>query len=85
MEKSKQKNYILLHLLLLFLSFSGVFSKMAANYDVLSYGFILCYGGVLLVLFIYAILWQQILKRIPLTIAYCNVFLGIYLMVTADE
>ena len=30
MEKTKQKNYILLHVLLLFLSFSGVFSKMAA-------------------------------------------------------
>ena len=115
MEKTKQKNYILLHVLLLFLSFSGVFSKMAAGHDFLSLGFILCYGGVLLILFLYAILWQQVLKRIPLTIAYCNksvtiiwgmivgalifgesitvqniigaciVFVGVYLMVTADE
>ena len=31
-----------------------------------------CYGGVLLSLGIYAIGWQQIIKRIPLTTAFAN-------------
>lgn len=72
MDISKRKSYILLHFLLLFLSFSGVFSKLAAGESFLSFSFIFYYGCVLCILFIYAILWQQVLKKIPLTIAYCN-------------
>ena len=64
--------FFLLHILLLVYSFSGVFSKMAAGYDFLSVKFCLCYGGLILILGIYAICWQQIIKRIPLTLAYAN-------------
>jgi drug/metabolite transporter (DMT)-like permease len=35
-------------------------------------GFILYYGGSLLILAVYAVLWQQILKKFPLTTAYSN-------------
>ena len=45
---------------------------MAAGYDFLSVKFCLCYGGLILILGIYAICWQQIIKRIPLTLAYAN-------------
>lgn len=34
--------------------------------------FVLCYGGIVAVLGIYAIVWQQILKHINLTTAFCN-------------
>lgn len=115
MELQKQKSYIFLHILILILSFSGVLSKFAGQSQFLSPVFFLCYGGVLLILFLYAICWQQILKTIPLTVAYCNksvsivwgmilgaiffgetislqniigafiVFVGVYLMVSADE
>ncbi len=75
MEEKKTNRiaiFLLLHILLLVFSFSGVFSKMAAGQEFLSLKFCLCYGGVLLVLGIYAICWQQIIKRMPLTLAYAN-------------
>lgn len=63
---------IALHVLLLFYSLSGIFSKNAAYQPFLSVSFVLLYGGMLAVLFIYAIGWQQIIKRLPLTVAFAN-------------
>lgn len=63
---------IALHVLLLFYSLSGIFSKNAAYQPFLSVPFVLLYGGMLAVLFIYAIGWQQIIKRLPLTAAFAN-------------
>jgi drug/metabolite transporter (DMT)-like permease len=71
-RKSKVANYILLHAGILFLSLSGIVSKTAAGAPFLSTRFILLYGLLLLMLFVYAILWQQILKRMKLTTAYYN-------------
>src|SRR5574344_810532 len=68
----KFKNIFYLHLLLLFFSFCSVFSKLASSEVFLSFKFILYYGISLLILGIYAILWQQILKRMPLTVAFIN-------------
>lgn len=45
---------------------------MASQYPVMSVPFILFYGGVLIILFGYAILWQQIIKKMPLVTAYAN-------------
>ena len=61
-----------LHLLLAFFSISGIMSKLAAGYDFMSWGFIVCYGAMVAILGIYAIGWQQVIKRIPLTTAYAN-------------
>lgn len=61
-----------LHLLLLIYSFSGCFSKTAAVQPFLSLKFILLYGGTLAVLMVYALGWQQIIKRLPLTTAFAN-------------
>ena len=72
MKKSTFKNYILLHILLFALSFCGVFSKLAASYDFLSIQFCLFYGVSIIILGIYALLWQQILKRFTLTTAFLN-------------
>lgn len=66
------KTLFALHLLLMVYSMSGICSKLAAGYDFLSPGFLLCYGGVLALLGFYALGWQQILKRLPLTTAYAN-------------
>lgn len=63
---------IVLHLLLLVYSLSGFFSKNAASYPVLSPQFVLLYGGMLAILFGYALGWQQIIKRLPLTLAFAN-------------
>ena len=56
---------------------SGLFSKMASIHDFLSFPYLLCLGGVVLVLGIYAILWQVALKRVPLNKAYLYRSLGV--------
>lgn len=66
------KGYALLHGLLLLFSLSSVCSKLAAGEPFMSFRFVALYGAVLLLLGIYAIFWQQIIKDMPLTVAYAN-------------
>ena len=66
------KTLLLLHVLLLFMSLADVASKFAAGYDFASIGFIVCYALVLIILAGYALGWQQVIKRMPLTTAYAN-------------
>ena len=47
-------------------------AKTAGTKELLSFDFIFFYGLFLSVLFVYAILWQQILKKLPLTVAFAN-------------
>ena len=62
----------MLHGLLLIYSLGGICSKLAAQSEFLSLRFFVLYGAVLLILAIYALVWQQILKRLPLVTAYAN-------------
>lgn len=71
-SNSNIKHIIFLHILLAVYSLSGVCSKMAAGYSFLSLPFIFWYGLVILNLGIYAVVWQQIIKHLPLTTAYAN-------------
>ena len=66
------KTILALNVLLMFFSLGGIFSKLASNQPFLSVKFILCYGGLLFIMFVYAIGWQQVIKRLPLTTAYAN-------------
>lgn len=68
----KIKKYVLLHLLFFEISFCSVFSKLAAQYEFLSFKFCVFYGISLLILAIYAFFWQQILKHFSLTTAFFN-------------
>jgi drug/metabolite transporter (DMT)-like permease len=68
----KFKNYLFLHASLLLYSTGAIFAKLASSKDFFSFEFIFYYGLFLLVLFVYAILWQQILKKFPLTVAFAN-------------
>ena len=61
-----------LHLLLVLYSLSSVISKLAANVEFFSPEFLLLYLGVLGILALYAVGWQQVLKRLPLTTAFSN-------------
>ncbi len=70
--KSGFKTYVLLHILLLVFSLSSVCSKLAAGETFMSFRFVVLYGCVILLLGIYAIFWQQIIKKMPLTAAYAN-------------
>ena len=66
------KTILALNILLMFFSLGGIFSKLASKQSFLSLKFILCYGSLLFIMFVYAIGWQQIIKRLPLTMAYAN-------------
>ena len=72
--KQKKKLFVLLglHIMLMFFSMSGIASKLAAGEKFLSPKFILYYGVIIGLLGVYAIVWQQIIKRLPLTTAYAN-------------
>lgn len=58
-------------------SLSGFFTKLASRYDFLTLPYDVCLIGALMVLGIYAVLWQVILKRMPLSVAYPFRSLGV--------
>ncbi|MCR4755109.1 MAG: DMT family transporter [Lachnospiraceae bacterium] len=68
----KAGNLIILHIMFMLFSLGAVASKTAANSEFLSPRFLFFYGIVLVGLAIYAIVWQQMLKRLPLVTAYAN-------------
>lgn len=70
--KSKIGSMIFLYLTFLVYSLASVFSKKAGTEERFSIKFLLFYGMVLLILMLYAVLWQQNLKRLPLVTAYAN-------------
>lgn len=61
-----------LHLLLMLYSASGILSKTAAKNQAFSWPWLILMGGVFVILAVYAIGWQQIIKRLPLTTAFAN-------------
>jgi drug/metabolite transporter (DMT)-like permease len=63
---------VALHALVMVFSLSGITSKLAAQHPFLSWGFIFYYGLMVVILGVYAIGWQQVIKRMPLTTAYAN-------------
>lgn len=66
------KNLLFLQGIVIIYTLSGVAGKYASGYGFLSLGFFLIYGLEILILGIYAILWQQIIKRFDLSVAYAN-------------
>ena len=66
------KDMLLLQAVFLIYSISSVVSKFASEKEMLSMEFILLYGLDVLVLGIYALLWQQVIKKFELSIAYAN-------------
>lgn len=66
------KVFVSLHLLLMVYSMSSICSKLAAGENFLSFKFCVYYGLIIAILGIYAIGWQQIIKRLPLTLAFAN-------------
>ena len=72
MNREKITFIIVLHISLAIYSISGIFSKEAANDPFLSAEFCFLYFGIVVLLGFYAIVWQQIIKHLPLTIAFAN-------------
>lgn len=70
--KGNFSKYALLYFALLVYSCCSLCNKFAAGYDILSWGFIFFYGLGIGVLGVYAVLWQMVLKRFDLSVAYSN-------------
>lgn len=68
----KIRMFFMLHFMLMIYSMSGIFSKKAAAEQFLSIQFCLYYGTIIILLGVYAIGWQQIIKKLPLATAYAN-------------
>ena len=66
------KWFIFLHIIIFLLSISGVLSKFASKTPFMSQKFIILYMLEIFILFFYALAWQQVIKHIPLTVAFCN-------------
>jgi len=72
MKKIKLRELAVLQFAVMIYTLSGVAAKNAALYEPLSWPFILCYGIEIAILGVYAILWQQLIKRFDLSVAYAN-------------
>ena len=72
MKKENIKSFLLLQLILAVYSIGGVLMKTAALQPSVNLMLYLCYGSVILLLALYAIAWQQIIKRMPLTMAFAS-------------
>lgn len=71
-KKITIKNIIFLQLVIVIYTCSSIAAKFAAAESLLSLRFCLFYGIEIIILGVYAILWQQIIKRFELSVAYAN-------------
>ena len=72
MKNYKFFAFFIMHAGFLIYSLYTVLGKFAAGYETLSLGWCLFYTGIIGVLGIYAVLWQQVLKAFSLPVAMCN-------------
>lgn len=70
MKKGIFTQYGLLLFALVFYSLSSLCIKFTSNYTPMSFPFILFYGASILILVVYAVLWQIVLKHVALSRAY---------------
>lgn len=72
MTKKKILPYLLMHFGFLLYSGYALLGKLASKEEFLSARFIAFYAGVFVLLALYAVLWQQVLKHFPLVTAVAN-------------
>lgn len=72
LDISMAKNYLFLHFTILIYTATTILSKIASGFNFLSLPYILCMGGIVLSLGVYAILWQQAIKPFEPSVAYSN-------------
>ena len=53
-------------------SLSSIFSKLASMQDFMSLKYVFCFGAINVILGLYAVLWQQVLKKVELYVAMSN-------------
>lgn len=69
-SKNTFKNTLFLCFVVALYSCSGLFTKLASNCGFLSFSYIFYLCVTVAILGLYAVLWQVVLKRVPLSTAY---------------
>ncbi len=77
-KKTRLVSIFLLQIAVIIYTFAGILGKLASGKELFSVDFFLLYGGEILVLGIYAILWQQLISRFDLSVAYANRSLSLF-------
>jgi len=71
-KKISYKDILSLQFVIMVYTGSSIMAKFAAAQELLSVKFCLFYGIEIVILGVYAILWQQIIKKFELSVAYAN-------------
>ena len=71
-KKIKWPDILFLELSVVVYSLSTVAGNMASKYPFLSWNYILYFGIDFCILAVYALMWQQVIKKFQLSIAYAN-------------
>ncbi|WP_238858726.1 EamA family transporter [Clostridium sp. YIM B02569] len=72
MNNRKYFNIIFVQAIIVIYTLSSICAKLASANKLLSIKFIGFYGLEIVILGIYAVLWQQVLKRFDVSVAYAN-------------
>lgn len=64
------KTYLVLICVNLIYACTSIFTKMASRQEMLSWPYLLWIAGAVGVMGVYALLWQQVIARMPLSTAY---------------
>ena len=76
-RKTKIKDIFVLQIVIAVYTLSTVFAKFAADKEFMSFQFILYYGLEMMILGVYAIVWQQLIKKFEISVAYANKAMGL--------
>ena len=76
-EYNSIKKIVILQMIIVIYCCSTVVAKFASAEAFSSTRFWILYGTEIVILGIYALLWQQIIKHFPITIAYANRAIGL--------
>ena len=76
-KKAKLKDIFILQIVIAIYTLSTVCAKFASGQEFMSFQFILYYGIEMIILGVYAIIWQQLLKKFDVSIAYANKAMGL--------
>ena len=76
-KKTKLKDICILQIVIAIYTLSTVCAKFASGQEFMSFQFILYYVIEMMILGVYAIIWQQLLKKFDVSIAYANKAMGL--------
>ena len=76
-KKAKLKDIFMLQIVIAIYTLSTVCAKFASGQEFMSFQFILYYGLEMVILGVYAIVWQQLIKKFEISVAYANKAMGL--------